>query len=552
MAKKNPSDNERIKEESNFLRGHLAEAFSDLSSHDIPADEQQLIKFHGTYLQDDRDRRLALKREGREKAWSFMLRLRMPGGRISPAQWLALDTLASEYGNESLKLTTRQTVQIHGVVKQDLKPTIQRIHRIAMDTLATCGDVNRNVTASGYPELSDVHRAAHELAASISAELLPKTKAYHEIWLDEECIFNGKDEEPLYGKTYLPRKFKIGIAVPPRNDIDVFTNDLGFIAIEREGSLVGYDVLAGGGMGCAHGNPETFPRLADLIGFCRPDQVVDVAKAVLVIQRDYGDRTDRKHARLKYTISDRGLDWFREILFGILGYELDEAQEFRFESTGDSFRSEPESRTLFVEGGRVVDRPGHPLRSALREIARVHQGDFFVTANQNLTVTGIDESTAGEIDNILLAHFARTIHSAMRLHSIACTSLPTCPLALAESERFLPLLLDRFEAALEELGLFGEPIVTRMTGCPNGCARPYAAELGFVGRAPGKYNVWIGGSHEGTRLGYVYRSSISADDLEPLIKELLKAYRDGREPGERFGDWAWREKDRLELPPSPQ
>ena len=547
MGTKQPNDNERIKEESNFLRGRLAEAFSDMSTNDIPADEQQLIKFHGTYLQDDRDLRLVRKREGREKAWSFMLRLRMPGGRISSSQWLALDVLASEYGNESLKLTTRQTVQIHGVVKKDLKPTIQLIHRIAMDTLATCGDVSRNVTASGYPELSETHKAAHQLADLLSSELLPKTRAYHEIWLDEECVFNGKNEEPLYGKTYLPRKFKVGIAVPPQNDIDVFTNDLGFVAIEKEGRLVGYNVLAGGGMGASHGNPATFPRMADVVGFCRPEQVLDVAKGVLMLQRDCGDRTDRKHARLKYTIADHGLDWFRESLFGILGWALEAPADFRFESTGDVFDAGVDTRVLFIEGGRVVDSPGYPLRTALREISRIHRGYFFLTANQNLTIAGIDSSTATEIDNILLSHFAKTIHSAMRLHSIACTSLPTCPLALAEAERFLPLLLDQFEEALEEQGLYGEPIVTRMTGCPNGCARPYAAELGFVGRAPGKYNVWIGGAPEGTRLGYVYRFSIAADDLQPLVRELLKAYRNGRKPGERFGDWAWREKARLEL-----
>lgn len=522
------------------------EAFSDMSTNDIPPDEQQLIKFHGTYLQDDRDLRLVRKREGREKAWSFMLRLRMPGGRISPAQWLSLDTLASEYGNESLKLTTRQTVQIHGVLKHDLKSVMQRINRIAMDTLATCGDVARNVTASGYPEQSLTHRAAHELAVRISSELLPGTHAYHEIWLDEECVFNGKNEEPMYGKTYLPRKFKIGIVVPPRNDIDVMTNDLGFVAIEEGGKLIGYDVVVGGGMGCAHGNPKTFPQLAESVGFCRPEQAVDVARAVLVLQRDYGDRTDRRHARLKYTIADRGLDWFRETLNGILGYPLEEPREFHFGSAGDLFSGSSQTRTLFIEGGRVVDRPGYPLRTALREIARVHRGDFFITANQNLLIAGIDESTSKDIDNIFVSHFAKTVHSGMRLHSIACTSLPTCPLALAESERFLPLLLDQFEDALEELGLFGEPIVTRMTGCPNGCARPYVAELGFVGRAPGKYNVWIGGAHEGTRLGYVYRESVKAEELPGLVKGLLLTFRGRRIPGESFGDWAWREKDLLE------
>ncbi len=548
MSTKQPTDNERIKLESNFLRGSLAEAFADTSTGDIPADEQQLIKFHGTYLQDDRDRRLALKKEGKEKAWSFMLRLRMPGGSITPAQWLALDALSSKYGNETLKLTTRQTVQIHGVLKQDMKSTMQEIHRVAMDTLATCGDVARNVTASGYAEQSAIHAEAHKLADLISSELLPKTHAYCEIWLDEQRVFTSQgEEEPLYGKTYLPRKFKIGIAVPPSNDIDVLTNDLGLISIVEEGLLVGYDIVAGGGMGCTHGNPSTFPRLADVIGFCQPDQVLDVAKAVLLLQRDYGDRTDRKHARLKYTIADRGLEWFRETLKDYLGWTLEEPRSFHFDSTGDTFSSSPDSRTIYVEGGRISDREGYELRSAIREIARIHRGDFFLTANQNLLIAGINAQSSLQIDAIIERHRLNSRHSGMRLNSIACTSLPTCPLALAESERFLPGLLDEIEKSLVELGLDQEPIVTRMTGCPNGCARPYVAELGFVGRAPGKYNVWLGGSHEGTRLGRLYKESVKAEELPGLVRDLLASFRETRQRGEYFGDWAWRRHDDASL-----
>lgn len=541
MASKQPSDNERIKQESDFLRGHLAEAFADNSTGDIPADEQQLIKFHGTYLQDDRDQRLALKKAGREKAWSFMLRLRMPGGRLKPAQWLALDAMATEYGNETLKLTTRQTVQIHGVLKRNMKATMQDIHRIAMDTLATCGDVARNVTASGYPEQSPAHREVHQMADALSTALLPKTHAYHELWLDEERIYTGQtEEEPVYGKTYLPRKFKIGIAIPPDNDIDVLTNDLGFIAIVEQGRVAGYNVVAGGGMGCSHGNPATFPRLADVIGFCLPDQVIDVAKAALIIQRDYGDRTDRKHARLKYTIADRGLDWFRQTLTATLGHDLEAPRPFSFETTGDTFSPRPESRTIYVEGGRIVDKPGYALRTAIREIARIHHGDFFLTANQNLIIAGITPDTKAGIDAIMEEYRLNSRHSGMRLNSIACTSLPTCPLALAESERFLPGLIGQIEETLKELNLEKEPIVTRMTGCPNGCARPYAAELAFVGRAPGKYSLWVGGSHEGTRLARIYRESATAEELPVLVRELLIAFHDTRQPGEHFGDWATR------------
>ncbi len=546
MPIKSLSDNERIKLESNCLRGHLAEVFDDTSTGDIPADEQQLIKFHGTYLQDDRDKRIALKREGKDKAWSFMLRLRMPGGKVTPAQWLAMDKLSDTYGNGTMKLTTRQTIQLHGILKGNMRATMQEIHSIAMDTLATCGDVTRNVTASGTPDDSPAHRAAHDLAALISAELLPKTHAYHEIWLNEERVYTGeKEEEPLYGKPYLPRKFKIALCVPPQNDIDVFTNDLGFVAIVENGQTVGYDVVAGGGMGCAHNNPATFPRLADAIGFCTPEQVVEVSKAIVELQRDFGDRTDRKHARLKYTIADRGLDWFKATLTQYLGYALPSARGFKLETSGDTFGGTSRSRTLYIEGGRIAERPGYPLRSALREIAQLHEGTFYLTANQNLVIDGITDHTAAAIDRIIDENKLNSRHTGMRLASIACVALPTCPLALAESERYLPELLDRIDTSLHELGLQNASLITRMTGCPNGCARPYVAELGFVGRAPGKYNVWLGGSHAGERLGYVYRESVKSDDLPALVHALLSAFRDERQPGESFGDWSFRKRDAL-------
>ncbi|OCA02270.1 NADPH-dependent assimilatory sulfite reductase hemoprotein subunit [Akkermansia glycaniphila] len=546
MPIKSLSDNERIKLESNCLRGRLAEVFDDTSTGDIPADEQQLIKFHGTYLQDDRDKRIALKREGKDKAWSFMLRLRMPGGKVTPAQWLAMDKLSDTYGNGTMKLTTRQTIQLHGVLKGNMRATMQEIHSIAMDTLATCGDVTRNVTASGTPGDSPAHRAAHDLASLISAELLPKTHAYHEIWLNEEQIYTGeKEEEPMYGKTYLPRKFKIALCVPPQNDIDVFTNDLGFVAIVENGQTVGYDVVAGGGMGCAHNNPATFPRLADAIGFCTPEQVVAVSRAIVELQRDFGDRTDRKHARLKYTIADRGLDWFKTTLVQYLGYALPASRGFKLETSGDTFEGTSRSRTLYIEGGRIAERPGYPLRSALREIAKLHEGTFYLTANQNLVIDGITNQTAAAIDRIIDETKLNSRHTGMRLASIACVALPTCPLALAESERYLPELLDRIDTSLHELGLQNESIITRMTGCPNGCARPYVAELGFVGRAPGKYNVWLGGSHAGERLGYVYRESVKSDDLPALVHDLLSAFRDERQPGESFGDWSLRKRDAL-------
>ncbi len=546
MDKKPLADNERIKTESDYLRGHLAESFADSSTGGIPEDETQLIKFHGAYLQDDRDERLARKKAGMEKAWSFMLRVRLPGGRVLPEQWLVFDRLSSRYGNETLKITTRQALQLHGILKSEFKETLQEINRVTLDTIATCGDVNRNVMSTPNPHVSSAHAEAYALASRLSSELLPRMRAYHEIWLDEERIMGGPvEEEPLYGKTYLPRKFKIAVAVPPRNDVDAYTNDLSFIAVVRDGRVEGYNVTVGGGMGCSHNNPATYPRLGDTIGFCTPDQVTAVARNVLLVQRDHGDRTDRKHARLKYTIDDHGLDWFVRTLTEYQGFALEPARECSFETTGDTYAENDGERAVFVEGGRVSDRPGYLLRTALREIAEIHQGEFYLTPNQNLIIANIAPATLEAIDAIIARHRLNTRHSGMRLSSIACTSLPTCPLALAESERYLPGLLSSVEDALEQYDLRDEPIVTRMTGCPNGCARPYVAELAFVGKAPGKYNVLVGGSARGDRLAYSLREGVRDTELPDLIKNLLRLFAETRLLDERFGDWAVRVREDL-------
>lgn len=548
MSEKKPSANETIKAESNFLRGTIAEGLADPATGTISADDQQLLKFHGAYQQDDRDLRSERRKQGLDKAYSFMVRIRVPGGVATPAQWLEVDRLATELANGTIKLTTRQAFQFHGVIKSDLKSTIARINRTAMDTIAACGDVNRNVMCNPNPHLSSVHAEVLAISQAISNHLTPQTRAYHEIWLDGEKIeTTEEDHEPIYGKTYLPRKFKIAIAVPPSNDVDVFANDLAFIAIIEDGKLAGFNVAVGGGMGMSHGIETSFPRIADVIGFCPVDRVVEVAEKVVLVQRDYGDRSDRKHARLKYTIQDRGLEWFQGELHRYLGYPLEPAREFAFDDNGDRYGWVEDERgqwhyNLFVQGGRVLDTPVYPLLAGLREVAKVHTGDFRLTANQNLIIAGISPEKRPEIEALLDQYGISGSHrqSALRLSSLACVALPTCGLSLAEAERYLPDLLTELEEVIEAHGLRHDAITIRMTGCPNGCARPFLAEIGFVGRAPGRYNVYLGGGFAGQRLSKLYRESARAEELRPLLEPLIAQYARERREGERFGDFCIR------------
>lgn len=546
------SANEGIKIRSNYLRGTLAEGIEDLSTGAISEDDQQLIKFHGSYMQDDRDLRPDRRKHRLEKAYSFMIRIRVPGGVATPHQWLEVDRIANQFANGTIKLTTRQAFQLHGVIKSNLKRTIKEINATAMDTIAACGDVNRNVMCNPNPHLSAVHAEVLEDARKISAHLTPATRAYHEIWLDGEKLISSEDEseeqEPIYGKTYLPRKFKITIAVPPSNDVDVFANDLSFIAIvDASGKLEGYNVAVGGGMGMTHGNEATYPRLADIIGFCTQEQVVDVAEKVVLVQRDYGDRTDRKHARLKYTIQDRGVEWFLAEVNKYLGYDLQPVREFKFEDNGDRFGWVEDEfgnfhYTLFVQGGRVLDLETYPMLTGLREIAKVHDGDFRLTANQNLIIANVSARKRSEIEALLEKYgLINSAHySAMRLSSIACVALPTCGLALAEAERYLPDVITSLEEQLEDVGLRHDAITIRMTGCPNGCGRPFISEIGFVGRGPDRYNVYLGGGHAGQRLSKLYRQDVAAEDISDLLGPILKRYAKEREEGEKFGDFVIR------------
>lgn len=544
-----PSDVERIKRESNYLRGTLKETMEDRITAGIPEDDNRLMKFHGSYLQDDRDLRAERQKQKLEPAYQFMIRVRTPGGVATPEQWLVMDELARKYANGTLKLTTRQAFQFHGVLKWNMKKTLQAINDALLTTLAACGDVNRNVMCNPNPYQSEIHAEVYEWAKMLSDHLLPQTRAYYEIWLDEEKVAGTPEveQEPIYGALYLPRKFKIGIAVPPSNDVDVFSQDLGFIAIVEQGKLVGFNVAIGGGMGMTHGDRTTYPQLAKVIGFCKPEQVIDVAEKVVTIQRDYGNRSVRKHARFKYTIDRLGLEAVKAELERRLGWELEEARPYHFEHNGDRYGwvegvNGTWHFTLFVEGGRVKDTDDYLLMTGLREIAKVHTGDFRLTANQNLVIANVPSEKKEEIDT-LIKQYKLTDgkhYSALRRNSLACVALPTCGLAMAEAERYLPKLLDKIEEIVEENGLRDEEITIRMTGCPNGCARHVLGEIAFIGKSVGKYNMYLGAAFDGSRLGKLYRENIGEKEILSELRTLFSRYAKERLPGERFGDFVIR------------
>ncbi len=540
--------NEGIKTASRHLRGNLKAEFADTTTATVSADSEQLSKFHGTYQQDDRDQRIALKKAGKDKAHSFMLRVRLPGGKATSQQWLALDQLAGELSSPSLRITTRQTFQFHGVLKGNMKPLIQRMHTVLLDAIAACGDVNRNVMSPVNPEQSPALEQVYQDAKNWSEYALPKTRAYHEIWLDEELVAGGEPEsEPMYGSTYLPRKFKTGFAVPPTNDVDVYSQDLGFVAIIEDDALIGYNVTVGGGLGMSHGNEETFPRLADTLGFITRDLVNKVGDAVLTTQRDFGDRTNRKHARLKYTIEDRGIAWFKAQVEQRSGITFAPAKTAAFKTIQDPHGWHQNADGswfygLHILSGRIVDRAGWPMKTALREIAQMHRGDFRLTPSQNVTISGISEREKPVIEAILARYGLdkENARSGLRLNALSCVALPTCGLALAESERALPDILARFETVFDEAGLHEEAISLRVTGCPNGCARPYLAEIGFVGKAPNKYALYLGAAYNGTRLNRLVSPSITIEDAVKLLEPVIKRFAKERNDGEQFGDFCER------------
>ncbi|RCL39495.1 MAG: NADPH-dependent assimilatory sulfite reductase hemoprotein subunit [Verrucomicrobia bacterium] len=540
--------NEGIKDRSDYLRGTIAEGLSDLSTGGISADDQQLLKFHGSYQQDDRDSRSARRKHKLEKAFSFMIRIRVPGGVSTPEQWIEVDRMATEYANDTIKLTTRQAYQLHGIIKSNLKRTIREINEAALDTIAACGDVNRNVMCNANPDVSALHAEILRVSKELSDHLTPATGAYHEIWLDGEKVESSiHQEEPIYGKHYLPRKFKIAVAVPPNNDVDVYANDLSFIAITGRNGLEGFNVAVGGGMGMTHGQEETYPRVADVIGFVAADKVVDVAEKIVLVQRDHGDRYERKHARLKYTIDDHGVDGFRKLVEQRLGYQLEDERPYEFTENGDRYGwSENEdgtaNYTFYVPGGRVCDTDEARWRSGFLAIARMLDGEFRLTGNQNLVVARISKEQRSGVKQLIDEYGLNSHehHTGLRLHSLACVALPTCGLALAEAERHLPDLVTELEEVIEECGLRHDAITIRMTGCPNGCARPYIAEIAFVGRAPGKYNVYLGGGFSGQRLSKLYRASVKSEDIRGLLEPIIRDYAESREERESFGDFVIR------------
>lgn len=549
-----PITNEDIKLASNFLRGTIQEGLDDKSTGAISASDSQLTKFHGTYMQDDRDLRDERKAQGLEPAYSFMIRCRLDGGVATPQQWILMDDVSNDWGNETMKLTTRQTFQFHGVVKGKLKSAMRAINKAMMTTIAACGDVNRNVMCSSLPTASRYHKEVHACAGKISTHLLPSTTAYHEIWLKDE---NDKktqvagdavqDFEPLYGPTYLPRKFKITIAIPPHNDTDVYAHDIGLIACKgKNGRLTGFNLLAGGGMGVTHNNKKTYPRTGSMLGFVSKDEVHIACEKVMLVQRDHGDRKNRKHARLKYTIDDMGVDVFRGKVEELWGKKFDKPKPFKFQSNIDTFGWQKDENglnhfTFFIENGRIEDTAEFPMKTGLREIAKVHKGEFRLTGNQHLIISNVNDEDLPKIKEMMAKYKLDNVQfSGLRLSSSACVAFPTCGLAMAESERYLPVLISKLEDTLEENGLRQDSIVMRMTGCPNGCARPWLAEVAFVGKAYGAYNMYLGGGYHGQRLNKLYRSSIKEDEILGIMKPLIKRYSQERNKGEHFGDFCIR------------
>jgi sulfite reductase (NADPH) hemoprotein beta-component len=536
--------NEVIKAANPTLAGTIASTLSKAEVDRFSEDDTQFMKFHGIYQQDDRDKRKVAKE------FIFMVRGRLPGGFVTPDQYLTFDDLATNYGNQTLRITTRQGFQFHGVVKSGLGKLIKGINEALATTLAACGDVTRNVMAPATPSTSPLVDRVLEDARLLSKALLPQTKAYHQIWVEGVELDLGNEPEyvdPLYGKQYLPRKFKIAFAIPPVNDIDIFTNCLGFIAIVEGDKLVGYNMVAGGGMGMNHGNAETYPRLADVVGFFAPEHVETMAKAVLTTYRDYGDRTNRRHARLKYVLEEKGVDWFRSEVEQRTGIKFEPAREFNFTKQSDPYgwHKQFDGKNffcLFVENGRIKDEGKHQVKSALRRVVEQYRPEVRLTASQNLIFSGVDDSQVDGITKLLREAGINTDNqaSAVRLASLACPALPTCGLALAESERTLPDIITRLEGVLTELGLQEDEITVRMTGCPNGCARPYMAEIAFVGRAPNKYQLYFGGNENSTRLNRLYKENVKGEELIPEIRTVLSRYVQERVRGERFGDWCAR------------
>ncbi|MFL9596042.1 assimilatory sulfite reductase (NADPH) hemoprotein subunit [Aeromonas veronii] len=539
------ADNERLKRESNFLRGTIEQDLQDPLTGGFNGDNFQLIRFHGMYQQDDRDIRPERTAQKLEPLHNVMLRARLPGGIITPAQWQIIDKFAEEhslYG--SIRLTTRQTFQFHGVLKRDIKLMHQTLNSTGIDSIATAGDVNRNVLCTSNPVESELHQEAYEWAKKISEHLLPKTRAYVEIWLDGEKL--GQDEEPILGSNYLPRKFKTTVVIPPHNDVDIHANDLNFVAIAEHGKLVGFNVLVGGGLAMTHGDTTTYPRKASDFGFIPLSHVLEVAAAVVSTQRDWGNRVNRKNAKTKYTLERVGVEAFKAEVESRAGIQFGPVRPYEFTSRGDRFGwvegiDGKHHLTLFIENGRLLDFPGKLLKTGMLEIAKVHQGDFRLTANQNLIIAGVPASEKARIEGLARQYgLLDDGVSEQRKQSMACVALPTCPLAMAEAERMLPAFVTDIEGLLTKHGLADDAIIFRVTGCPNGCGRAMLAEVGLVGKAPGRYNLHLGGNLEGTRIPRLYQENITEQQILAELDALIGRWATERNQGECFGDFVIR------------
>ncbi|MDE3236012.1 MAG: assimilatory sulfite reductase (NADPH) hemoprotein subunit [Bacteroidota bacterium] len=546
---------EKIKMKSDGLRGTIAESLQDELTGAIREDDQALLKFHGMYQQDDRDLRESRAESKLDRLYSFMIRLRLPGGFLNPDQWIAVHNVAGENTTGVIKITTRQTIQLHGLLKANIKPTIQAFNKVKLDSIATCGDINRNVLCSSHPKQSPIHAEIFAYADEISSLLMPKTKAYYEIWLDEEKIVDKKDEEdPLYQDRYLPRKFKIGIVIPPNNDIDVFANDLGLIAIIENNKLLGFNVAVGGGLSTTHGNPQTYARLATVLGFVSTEEskekLFKTIYEIATIQRDYGNRSDRKLARIKYTIDRVGVEWFKEEIARRTGFALEPARSYSFTERTDYFGWQQNNEglwyyTVFSENGRVLDDENAATKTALLEIAKTGKANFRFTCNQNVIVSDVKEEDKATVHQILqefnVIQFTEK-SSLIRKNSMACVALPTCPLAFAEAQRYLPTLISRIEPLLEKHKLTEEEIIIRMTGCPNGCGRSHVSEIGFVGTSLGRYNLHLGGDHCGERLNTIYKENLDENGILLELDQLFGNFVKDRNKGESIGDYAVRKK----------
>ena len=541
---------ERIKKASRGLRGTLQESLHDEHTGAIREDDQTLIKFHGMYMQDDRDRREERAEKKLERLHSFMIRLRLPGGLLTSQQWLALHEITDEHTTGVIKITTRQTVQLHGILKSHIKPTIAAFDKVKLDSIAACGDVNRNVTVSAHQKYSPVYDEIFSYADSISSLLLPKTRAYYEIWLDKEKLSDYDETDPLYEDRYLPRKFKIAIAIPPFNDVDVFTNDIGLIAIVEKDKLIGFNVAAGGGLGTTHGNPDTYPRIGSVLGYAAKDDVLKVVYEIATTQRDFGNRSDRKLSRLKYTMDRMGVENFKQEVekrSGIV-FQQPKKAEFKYRHDEYSWHKNHEGLwyyTAFIESGRILDDDNVQLKTAFYEIAKTDKAQFRFTCNQNIIISDVRDEDKAAVENIL-NKYGVILHtnnaSQIRKNSIACVAFNTCPLALAEAQRYLPSLITKFETLLAKYQLQNEGISVRMNGCPNGCGRPYISKIGFVGTAYGRYNMHLGADVLGTRLNKLYKENIDESEILNEVDALLNRYSGDRKKNESFGDFVMREK----------